>query len=137
MTKGSEGASMMDEDAAPEDAAEPPSPQPDAGAAAADALAAGQAAGNIHLQGGEDGVATMEHAAASREATDRQARLIEQVEERRRLRATVVPTDVTAVKMLLRQLGQPITLFGEREVRLPRAFVNIICIEHGRGSSPV
>lgn len=121
MTKGSEGASMMDEDAAPEDAAEPPSPQPDAGAAAADALAAGQAAGNIHLQGGED-VATMEHAAASREAADRQARLIEQVEERRRLRATVVPTDVTAVKMLLRQLKEPITLFGEREVRLPIYF---------------
>lgn len=38
------------------------------------------------------------------------------MEERRRLRATVVPTDVGEVKALLRQLGQPITLFGEREV---------------------
>lgn len=46
----------------------------------------------------------------------RQERLIAQVEERRRLRATVVPTDVGEVKALLRQLGQPITLFGEREV---------------------
>ena len=54
---------------------------------------------------------------ASREAADRQERLIAQVEERRRLRATVVPTDVQEVKLLLRQLEQPITLFGEREVR--------------------
>ena len=59
---------------------------------------------------------TMAHAVASREAADRQERLIAQVEERRRLRATVVPTDVQEVKLLLRQLEQPITLFGEREV---------------------
>ena len=77
-------------------------------------VAAGQAAGNVHLATGD--AETMEHAAASREAADRQARLIAQVEERRRLRATVVPTAVDEVKQLLRQLEQPITLFGEREV---------------------
>lgn len=114
MAERAADAAMADADAGMDEAAGSPSPAPDAGAADADALAAGRAAGNIHLSG-ED-VGTMEHAAASREAADRQARLIEQVEERRRLRATVVPTDVQAVKMLLRQLGEPITLFGEREV---------------------
>ena len=55
----------------------------------------------------------------SREAAERQERLIAQVEERRKLRATVVPTDVAEVKLLLRRLGEPITLFGERPVRTP------------------
>ena len=57
-------------------------------------------------------------AQGSREAAERQERLIAQVEERRMLRATVVPTDVAEVKLLLRRLGEPITLFGERPVRI-------------------
>jgi pre-mRNA processing factor 4 (PRP4) like len=98
---------MVEADAPAASASPPPH---DAGAS----VAAGQAAGNVHLAAGD--AETMEHAAASREAADRQARLIAQVEERRRLRATVVPTAVDEVKQLLRQLEQPITLFGEREV---------------------
>lgn len=77
-------------------------------------FAAGQAAGNIHLAGGDAEV--MELGAASKEAQARQERLIAHVEERRRLRATVVPTDVGEVKALLRQLEQPVTLFGEKEM---------------------
>ena len=56
---------------------------------------------------------------AMREAADRQARLIAEVEERRRVRATVVPTAVPEVKALLRELGEPTTLFGEGPVRTP------------------
>ena len=54
---------------------------------------------------------------AMREAADRQARLIAEVEERRRVRATVVPTAIPEVKALLRELGEPTTLFGEGPVR--------------------
>lgn len=106
------GAAPADEAMLDADAAGPASDSPPPDPAAA--LAAGQAAGNIHMAGGD--AETLEHAVASREAADRQARLIAQVEERRRLRATVVPTDVAEVKQLLRQLEQPITLFAEREV---------------------
>ena len=52
-----------------------------------------------------------------RAAADRQARLIAVVEERRRVRATVVPTAIPEVKALLRELGEPTTLFGEGPVR--------------------
>lgn len=38
------------------------------------------------------------------------------LELKRRLRSAVVPTDPGEVKALLRQLAEPITLFGEREV---------------------
>ena len=51
-----------------------------------------------------------------RAATERQERLIQEVEERRRVRATVVPTAVPEVKALLRELGEPTTLFGEGPV---------------------
>lgn len=38
-------------------------------------------------------------------------------ELRRRIRSTVVPTDDIKVRTMLRALGEPITLFGEKEVR--------------------
>lgn len=107
-------------------AAEPASGSPPPDAAAA--LAAGQAAGNIHLATGD--AETLAHSAVSREAADRQARLIAQVEERRRLRATVVPTEVGEVKQLLRQLEQPITMFGEREVSSSVCRFLKCCITH-------
>ena len=52
----------------------------------------------------------------SREAAARQARLIADVEERRQRKAVVVPTDVAEVKLLLRRLKEPVTLFGEGPV---------------------
>ena len=40
-----------------------------------------------------------------------------EIELRRKMRATVVPTNDGEVRRMLRQLGEPVTLFGEREVR--------------------
>ena len=54
---------------------------------------------------------------ASKQARAQQEELIRQVELRRRMRATVVPTNDGEVCKILRQAGEPITLFGEREVR--------------------
>ena len=60
-----------------------------------------------------------------RAAADRQARLIAEVDERRRVRATVVPTAIPEVKALLRELGEPTTLFGEGPVRNPNPNLNL------------
>lgn len=46
-----------------------------------------------------------------------QEKILKDFELRRKIRQTVVPTDDGKVRLLLRQLGEPITLFGEREVR--------------------
>ena len=112
----------------------------------AESMAAGKAAGNIHLPSDVpetielahvglqahlrvclwqcgllcervDRRAVMPPVQASKEAQERQEQLIAEVETRRRLRQTVVPTDPGEVKQTLRQLGEPVTLFGEREVR--------------------
>ena len=40
-----------------------------------------------------------------------------EIELRRKMKATVVPTNDADVRRMLRQLGEPVTLFGEREVR--------------------
>lgn len=46
----------------------------------------------------------------------KQQRLMDELELRRRMKAVVVPTDDAEVRRLLREEGEPITLFGEREV---------------------
>ena len=56
-------------------------------------------------------------AQASAEELERQQELVREIELRRRMKATVVPTNDHEVRRMLRQLGEPITLFGEREVR--------------------
>jgi hypothetical protein len=43
--------------------------------------------------------------------------LLAEFEMRRRVMGTVVPTDDSKVRQMLRSMGEPITLFGEREVR--------------------
>lgn len=43
------------------------------------------------------------------------------------MRQTVVPTDDGKVRQLLRQLGEPITLFGEREVRVAQLSGPCVC----------
>lgn len=53
---------------------------------------------------------------AGAEQRRKQQELMEQVELRRKMAATVVPTSDADVRRLLRQLGEPITLFGEREM---------------------
>ena len=54
---------------------------------------------------------------ASREAMRRLQDLIAEVEARQRARARAVPTKDAHCRALLRQLREPVTLFGEREAR--------------------
>lgn len=56
-------------------------------------------------------------AQASKLSREEQAELMQQAELRRRMRELVVPTNDVEVRRYLRRLGEPITLFGEREVR--------------------
>ena len=54
---------------------------------------------------------------AARREKEEQEKLLREFEMRRKVRSTVVPTDDGKVRTLLRQLGEPVTLFGEKEVR--------------------
>lgn len=60
--------------------------------------------------------ATFELTEASRRQQEEQEKLLRDFELRRRIRSTVVPTDDGKVRAMLRALGEPITLFGEREM---------------------
>jgi hypothetical protein len=53
---------------------------------------------------------------ASYEQLQKQQEILERIELQRRMKNLVVPTDPQEVKQLLRQLEEPVTLFGEREV---------------------
>lgn len=53
---------------------------------------------------------------ASAEHARKQQELMREIELRRKMKATVVPTNDGEVRRMLRQLGEPITLFGEREM---------------------
>ncbi len=56
------------------------------------------------------------------ESTRREMEIHEQkvkdFELKRKMRSTVVPTDDAKVREQLRQIAEPVTLFGEREVRI-------------------
>lgn len=52
---------------------------------------------------------------ASRQHLDEHMAKVEQLELRRTMRSIVVPVIDSEVRALLRQMGEPITLFGERE----------------------
>lgn len=54
---------------------------------------------------------------AAQHAQMLQEEAIKKVDLRRRMRATVVPVIDVDVRAMLRQLGEPITLFGEQEVQ--------------------
>lgn len=56
-------------------------------------------------------------AQAGQRQREEQEKLLREFELRRRIRSTVVPTDDIKVRTMLRALGEPITLFGEKEVR--------------------
>ena len=55
-----------------------------------------------------------EQTAAAERARQENQELLEQLERRKRARKIAVPTDDARVKARLRELGEPITLFGER-----------------------
>jgi len=52
----------------------------------------------------------------SRAARERNAEAMERIQERRRMAEVVVPALDPDVRKLLRRLGEPVTLFGEREM---------------------
>ncbi|KAK3267285.1 hypothetical protein CYMTET_24147 [Cymbomonas tetramitiformis] len=72
-----------------------------------------QAQGNIQSH---DDSERMELTAESQAAKDRHESLLKDFESRRRARALAVPTDDKEVRQRLRGLGEPMTLFGEREM---------------------
>lgn len=74
-------------------------------------LAKGIAAGNISVTSEDAPTLPSDNAATSR---NRQSELLAQVEAMRRARTIVVPTNDAIVRQKLRELGHPITLFGER-----------------------
>jgi U4/U6 small nuclear ribonucleoprotein PRP4 len=55
-----------------------------------------------------------EQTAAAERARQENQELLEQLERRKRARKIAVPTDDGRVRARLRELGEPITLFGER-----------------------
>jgi U4/U6 small nuclear ribonucleoprotein PRP4 len=55
-----------------------------------------------------------EQTAAAERAREENQELLEQLERRKRARKIAVPTDDARVKARLREVGEPITLFGER-----------------------
>lgn len=75
------------------------------GSLASDAIEAGKAAGNINITAG--GTFDLP------DDKESQAELLEQLEKRKRARQIQVSTDDVEVKASLRQLGEPICLFGE------------------------
>ena len=59
--------------------------------------------------------APMEMGESARAMAERHAQLVGDFEQKRREKAIVVSTNDRTVRNQLRQLGEPITLFGERE----------------------
>lgn len=57
---------------------------------------------------------TYEQSYAAERAREESEILLEQLERKKRARAVAVPTDDGRVKTRLREIGEPITLFGER-----------------------
>ena len=55
----------------------------------------------------------------SLQATALQEEALRDFEQRRRMKTTLVPTSVEAVKQVLRSIGEPVTLFGEQPVCPP------------------
>jgi U4/U6 small nuclear ribonucleoprotein PRP4 len=66
--------------------------------------------------GGGDDEAEYEISDDHRAARERHERAVQELLQRRRAYAMAVPTNDSAVRARLRRLGEPITLFGEREM---------------------
>jgi len=71
------------------------------------------------LRSGNVQTTTAEHMELTEESAavrDRQAAVINELTTRRRARSLAIPTDDKLVRAALRERGEPITLFGEREM---------------------
>jgi len=73
----------------------------------------GKALGHISVKTA-DNTETMELSESSKESKKKQDELLAHVEAMRRARTITVPTNDTMVQIKLRELGHPITLFGEQ-----------------------
>ncbi|KXZ52453.1 hypothetical protein GPECTOR_9g497 [Gonium pectorale] len=62
---------------------------------------------------------------------DAHAAKLREFELRRKIRQVVVPTDDGKVRLLLRQLGEPVTLFGEREMERRERLKRLIASRDG------
>eukprot|EP00276_Gloeochaete_wittrockiana_P012478 CAMPEP_0184374042 /NCGR_PEP_ID=MMETSP1089-20130417/164812_1 /TAXON_ID=38269 ORGANISM="Gloeochaete wittrockiana, Strain SAG46.84" /NCGR_SAMPLE_ID=MMETSP1089 /ASSEMBLY_ACC=CAM_ASM_000445 /LENGTH=544 /DNA_ID=CAMNT_0026717027 /DNA_START=9 /DNA_END=1640 /DNA_ORIENTATION=+ len=95
----------------PKDAIGPSSPAPRPAVGLSAAVSAGMQAGNINLS--SEDAETMPLDEKSAEAKERHAKLLLQLELQKRARSLAVPTNDIQVRQRLRELGQPITFFGE------------------------
>ena len=75
-------------------------------------LEAAKASGNVNIAGATR-VEVMDLSAASQEEQAKYQASIRQFEIKRRARSVVVPTAIADVKLALREMGLPITLFAE------------------------
>ena len=79
----------------------------------ASAIAAGIGAGNINLPQAAGSRELLSLSSTSRAAQASHAELLLKLEAQRRVRTVDAPTDAEAVRLRLRALGHPVTLFGE------------------------
>jgi hypothetical protein len=77
-----------------------------------EAINAAIKSGNINIAGAMN-VEVMELSNDSKEAQIKHAELLRKYESEKRARTIVVPTAIEDVKAKLRELGRPVTLFGE------------------------
>ena len=93
-----------------------------------EAIAAAIKSGNINIAGAME-VEVMELSNESKDAQMIHAEILRKYESQKRGRTIVVPTSVEDVKCKLRELGRPITLFGEghadRRERLRDVIANL------------
>jgi len=77
-----------------------------------DAIQMGIIAGNVNIATGST-IEVLDLNEESREAQRQHALVLQQYEAQKRARAISVPTSIEEVKQRLRELGKPVTLFGE------------------------
>lgn len=81
----------------------------------------------------DQGGPTFDLPEASRRELEAQEQRIAEFELRRKVRMTVVPTDDAKVRQMLRQLGEPVTLFGEREMERRERLRKLVAERQGEG----
>lgn len=93
-----------------------------------DAIAAAIKSGNINIAGAMQ-FEVMELSNESKDAQIQHAAILRKYESQKRGRTIVVPTAIDDVKSKLRELGKPVTLFGEghadRRERLREVIANL------------
>jgi len=80
----------------------------------AEQLAAASAAGNIMTSSGDEELLSL--SATTRESQEKHAQNLKALEAKHRARTVIVSTKDEEVKAALRAFGQPICLFGERQI---------------------